>query len=240
MGLRICVLLPEVLGTYGDGGNALVLAQRARWRNVDAEIVKVSHGESIPTEVDLFTIGGGEDTAQAIAAEYLRKNNVFFEMLESKIPVLAICAGMQILGRSYTDAQGREVEGAGVLDCVTLPGGKRAIGELVSTPLLPGLTEPLTGFENHGGVTEIGVNARPLGKVLSGVGNGGGSAADRVEGVVQGSVIATYMHGPVLARNPQFADYLLTKAGVDCSAELEMPHVDRLRKERLKNQLGAA
>ena len=167
------------------------------------------------------------------------------EAAESRRPILAICASLQVLGERYTDAGGREVEGLGLLDVVTRPRGSRAIGELVERPLLAGLTHLLTGFENHGGGTTLGPDARPLGKVLVGVGNGSvedsleadDSSSVLYEGAVQGSIIGTYLHGPALARNPQLADYLLAEAlGVNPGelAEIEMPLVERLRSERLE------
>ena len=118
-----------------------------------------------------------------------------------------------------------------MLDVTTSPQATRAIGEVITRPLIDGLTQPLTGFENHRGGTALGSDARALGKVTHGVGNGVG---DGHEGVVQGSVISTYMHGPVLARNPELADLLLARAmGVDTLPPLELAEVERLRKERL-------
>ncbi len=240
--LRIGVIYPQVLGTYGDTGNAVVLQQRAARRGFDAEIVMVGLADDIPAELDVYVLGGGEDSAQAIAAQRMRNHRGLFRAVEASKPVLAICASLQLLGHSYTDAAGNEVAGLGLLDVVTTPRGSRAIGELVEEPLLDGLTDLLTGFENHGGGTTLGPDASPLGKVLVGVGNGAADtvgdedAEVRYEGAVQGSIIGTYLHGPALARNPQLADYLLAKAlGVEQSelVELSVAGVDRLRSERL-------
>lgn len=227
--LRIGLLAPEVLGTYGDSGNAVILAQRARWRGIGAEIVTLNLFDPIPTEVDVFTMGGGEDTAQALAAEYLRRDDGLAKAVAAAKPVLAICASLQVLGRTYTDAQGREVAGAGLLDVWTRPRGERAIGELVTSGLIDGVDEPLTGFENHGGATYLGSDAAPLGAVSAGVGNGDGG----VDGVVQGSIVATYMHGPVLARNPRLADLLLERATGQSLEPLKLESVERLRLERI-------
>lgn len=235
--LRIGVLFPEVLGTYGDTGNALILAERARRRGIDAELVTVSLNEDIPAELDLYTLGGGEDTAQSLAAQKFRDDSGLLHALDAGKPLLAICASLQVLGHWYRDARGERVEGLGVLDVTTDPQGHRAIGELVCEPLLEGLTQPMTGFENHGGGTILGPNARPLGRVIAGVGNGTpeGMTPEPIayDGVVQGSVIATYMHGPVLARNPELADLLLTRAtGLELTP-LDVPGVEALRAERL-------
>ncbi|MBD3689592.1 glutamine amidotransferase [Nanchangia anserum] len=235
--LTIGVIDPEVLGTYGDTGNALVLSHRARARGIATDIVEIHLDEAIPADLDLYVMGGGEDTAQALAADHLRRCADFTAALRRGRTLLAICASLQILGRSYTDATGREVAGAEVLDISTTPQGHRSIGELVTAPLLPGLTQPLTGFENHGGATQLGPDARPLGRVLSGSGNAADHDGGAVDGACQGGVVATYMHGPVLARNAELADYLLARA-VGCEvgdlAELDMPLVDQLHAERVR------
>ncbi|MDU0478554.1 glutamine amidotransferase [Staphylococcus chromogenes] len=227
--ISIGLILPDVLGTYGDDGNALVLRQRARMRGLDAEIIRVGLGEPVPASLDLYCLGGGEDTAQILAAEHLLADGGLQRAAASGTPILAICAGLQVLGESFR-ANGRMVDGVGLIDATTASLPKRAIGEVVSTPLVEGLTQPLTGFENHMGATVLGPDASPLGRVQRGVGN---SAEATLEGAVQGSVIATYMHGPALARNPELADLLLHRAtGLDL-APLDLPEVEKLRTERL-------
>ncbi|GAB3944368.1 type 1 glutamine amidotransferase [Corynebacterium tapiri] len=246
--LTIGLVLPDVLGTYGDDGNALVLRQRARMRGIDAEIHRVHLGEPVPESLDVYCMGGGEDTAQILAAEHLIADGGLTRAAWAGRPILAICAGLQVLGESFR-ASGRVVDGVGLIDATTASMQRRAIGEVASTPTRAGLTaeltEPLTGFENHMGATVLGPEAQPLGTVTTGVGNADNSAtedladgaAQRVaEGAVQGSVIATYMHGPALARNPQLADLLLAKAmgvSLDSLEPLALPVVDRLRLERL-------
>ena len=143
--------------------------------------------------------------------------------------MLAICAAIQVLGHWYETSAGERVEGVGLLDVTTSPQPERTIGEVVSTPLINGLTEPLTGFENHRGGTVLGPDALPLAAVVRGAGNRMG---DGFDGAVQGSVVATYLHGPCLARNPALADLLLSRA-VGPLAPLALPEVDRLRRERL-------
>ncbi len=242
--LRIGLVFPSVLGTYGDSGNARILAERARRRGIPAEIVTINTSDPVPAELDIYTLGGGEDSAQAIAAGQLQADRGLVEAARRETPILAICASLQVLGRSYTDAMGKKVKGLGLLDVATFPRGSRAIGELVEEPLVPGLTDLLTGFENHGGGTVLGSEANPLGQVLSGVGNGGPSVVAVAEGVayegaVQGSIIGTYLHGPALARNPQLADYLLSKALGRKLEPLSVPGVDKLRSERLAFALDA-
>lgn len=236
--LTIGVLLPEVLGTYGDTGNALILRERARLRGVEARIVTVDLDTPIPEGLDLYTMGGGEDTAQALAAEKFDREPGLRRALDAGRPLLAVCASLQVLGHWYRDARNERVAGLGVLDVTTDPQGHRTIGELVSEPLIEGLTDTLTGFENHGGGTVLGPEARPLGRVLTGTGNGipEGQEPQGVpaDGVVQGSIVATYMHGPALARNPQLADLLLSRALGEVLAPLEVPGVEDLRRERLE------
>lgn len=143
--------------------------------------------------------------------------------------MLAICAAIQVLGHWYETSSGERVDGVGMLDVTTSPQDSRTIGEVVSQPLLPELTERLTGFENHRGGTVLGSAARPLARVVSGAGN---RAGDGIDGAVQGSVVATYLHGPCLARNPQLADHLLSRV-VGELPPLEIGEVAQLRKERL-------
>ncbi|EPD67998.1 hypothetical protein HMPREF1219_02417 [Corynebacterium pyruviciproducens ATCC BAA-1742] len=239
MSLEIGLLLPDVLGTYGDNGNALVLKRRAEMRGIDATIHEVKLGDPVPLQFDVYLMGGGEDTAQTLAVEHLAP------LVNLRAPLLAICAGLQVLGESFR-ANGRVVDGVGLIDATTTTLKKRAIGEIRTRPTgVPGLTDTLTGFENHMGATLLGQDASPLGTVLMGVGNSDSSGtydmADpsaqlSAEGVVQGNVIATYLHGPVLARNPQLADVLLARAtGQDLAdlAPLDLPEVAQLRKERL-------
>lgn len=235
--LTIGLVLPDVLGTYGDDGNALVLRQRARMRGIDAQIQRILLHDAIPDTCDIYTLGGGEDSAQVIAATRLKASPGLQSAAADGRPVFAVCAGMQVLGHTF-HAHGTQAQGISLIDATTKPLDSRAIGEVASRPTRAGitaaLTEPLTGFENHMGATELGADAQPLGKVTRGVGNGTGA---HVEGVVQGSVIATYMHGPALARNPQLADLLIARGlGVELGdlEPLELPVIDRLRMERLR------
>lgn len=261
--LAIGLILPDVLGTYGDSGNAVVLRERARRRGIDAEIVTVHLGQVVPDSLDIYTLGGGEDIAQSLGAAHLRADGGLGRAVERGAPLLAICAGLQVLGEWFIDAEDTQVPGCGILDVRTRPRGSRMIGELVLAPSEAaeqwGLTSPITGFENHGGLTELGAGVTPFGQVAAGYGNGltasgqaptggsaggssrasagrGGAAGDLVDGAVHGSVIATYAHGPVLARNPQLADALLARAlgvSVDTLEPLEVAGIADLRAERL-------
>ncbi|MGV9413723.1 type 1 glutamine amidotransferase [Nocardia sp. NPDC003693] len=230
--VRIGLVLPDVMGTYGDGGNALVLRQRLRMRGYAAEVVEITLADEVPDSLDIYTLGGAEDSAQRLATRHLVKFPGLQRAAGRGAPVLAICAAIQVLGQWYETSSGERVDGVGLIDVTTSPQDKRAIGEVATAPLLPELTQALTGFENHRGGTKLGGDATGLARVTKGVGNGVG---DGLEGVIQGSVIGTYMHGPALARNPELADLLLTRAlGVDSLDPLPMPEVDQLRRERLR------
>jgi lipid II isoglutaminyl synthase (glutamine-hydrolysing) len=227
--VRIGLVLPDVMGTYGDGGNALVLRQRLRLRGVAAEIVEITLADPVPESLDLYTLGGAEDYAQRLATRHLLRYPGLQRAADRGAPVLAICAAVQVLGHWYATSSGERVDGVGMLDATTSPQDARTIGELVSTPLPDGLTQRLTGFENHRGGTVLGTAASPLGAVVKGAGNRAGGGFD---GAVQGSLVATYMHGPCLARNPELADLLLSKVVGELSP-LELPEVELLRRERL-------
>lgn len=248
--VTIGLVLPDVLGTYGDDGNALVLRQRAIMRGLEAKIQPITLDDAVPDDLSVYCLGGGEDTAQILAVDHLMKNRGLLSAAQNNRPIFAVCAGMQVLGESFRAAD-RIVDGLGLIDATTSSMHRRAIGEVVSTPssspYIAELTEKLTGFENHMGATVLGEDAQPLGNLLKGEGNcdswGAADASDEeyqlgAEGAVQGSVIATYMHGPALARNPQLADFLLAKAlGIPLAelAPLDLDVVAQLRKERLRH-----
>ena len=229
--VSIALLYPELLGTYGDGGNAIVLAQRLKWRGIPAEVVDVTAGEPIPSGCQLYLMGGGEDAPQTLAAHELRSGSALVDAVAGGAAVLAVCAGLQVLGTRFVGDDNKAHDGLGLLDCEThRDGGPRRIGEVVVTPD-PSLGLPeLTGYENHGGVTPLGPTARPLGKAVIGHGNDGG---DGTEGIVNGRVVGTYLHGPVLARNPALADHLLSSV-LGPLDPIEEPEVEALRRERLQ------
>lgn len=233
--IRIVSLYPTLLGTYGDGGNVLALRHRAQLHNLEVEITQIDPGQPVPRDGDLYVLGGGEDTAQVAAAQSLRNDGALASAIERGASVLAICAGYQLLGNTFPDATGKPSPGVGVLDVWTDRLPQRAVGELAADPKtgsLVGIDQILTGYENHAGATHLGSDARPLGRVLAGIGNGDGT-----EGAVFGRVIGTYLHGPCLARNPQLADTLLGwVSGQELTPIIE-PEVEELRRERLATVL---
>jgi lipid II isoglutaminyl synthase (glutamine-hydrolysing) len=205
-GVRVAVVYPSVLGTYGDGGNGRVLVQRLRWRGIAAELVEVDIGDALPAEVDAYVLGGGEDSAQTLAVGRLGDGTLARAADRAK-PIFAVCAGFQILGETFLDGTGSVHAGLGLIDCRTdRLDGPRAVGELLGEAALDGVGT-VTGYENHGGRTVLGASASPFASVRTGIGNGDAGA----DGALQGSVVATYLHGPALARNPALADALLTR-----------------------------
>ena len=228
--VSIALLFPELLGTYGDGGNAAVLAQRLRWRGIPAEVVEVATGEPVPTSSDIYLMGGGEDGPQALAVRELEASGALPRAIDAGAAVMAVCAGYQVLGNSFLGPDGTPHAGLGLLDCSTARGkGPRRVGELVveADPAL-GLP-PLTGYENHAGVTVLGPSAKPLGRVKVGSGN---DAGDGTEGAIAGRVVGTYLHGPALARNPALADLVLSWVAGPL-APLDDDEMEALRDERI-------
>lgn len=233
-GVRIALVYPELLGTYGDGGNAEVLANRLRWRGLGAEIVRVPAGSAVPAGCDLYLLGGGEDEPQVLATEGLRAGGGLTSAVTGGAVVLAVCAGLQVLGESFPGADGALHDGLGLLPVRTRrtlaegPVPPRAVGDLAvhADPAALGRDVGLLlGYENHGGRTVPlpGASGTPLGTVARGVGNG---TPDRAEGWVAtvgaGRIVATYLHGPVLAQNPALADVL-----VEWATGADLPPLDR-------------
>ncbi|WP_300606436.1 glutamine amidotransferase [Trebonia sp.] len=228
--LRLVWIYPDLLSTYGDRGNALVLERRARLRGLPAEIVEVNSDQPVPRDGDIYLMGGGEDLPQTLATDRLTADGGLHAAVSHGAVLFAVCAGYQMLGAEFGGAEDQPVAGLGLLDIRSGRGERRAVGEIVADAD-PALQVPrLTGFENHQGVTRLGPRARPLARTSLGTGNGDGT-----EGAYAGRVLGTYLHGPALVRNPGLADLLLTWAAgplppMPQQAE-ELAH--RLREERL-------
>lgn len=232
MSITLVSIYPTLLGTYGDGGNVMALQHRARLHGLDLDVLVVESGQPVPESADMYVLGGGEDSAQTAASQALRENGALNRAADAGAVVLAICAGYQLLGEYFPDAESKATAGLGLLDIRTDRLPKRAVGELAATPGTP-LDQMLTGYENHAGATHLGADARPLARVRAGIGNGDGT-----EGAVTGRVVGTYLHGPCLARNPQIADMLLGWAAGRDLPFIEEPEVTALREERLRTVLG--
>jgi CobQ-like glutamine amidotransferase family enzyme len=205
-------LYPDYLNIYADRGNIAVLSQRAAWRGHELDVRPVSVGEPVdPGEHDLLYIGGGQDREQALVAQDLLAKAVGVrESVAEGAAVLAVCGGYQLLGRTYRDLHGADLPGIGLFPSDTVAGNTRMIGDvLLECELEPGVRRTLAGFENHAGRTRLDPGAEPLGRVVAGFGNDGESGW---EGCRVGRAVGTYLHGPLLPRNPWLADWLLAQA----------------------------
>ena len=212
--MRIVVghLYPDYLNIYADRGNIAVLARRAAWRGHELEVRSVSVGEPVVAgEHDLLYVGGGQDREQALVAEDLvAKADGIRAAVDGGAGVLAVCGGYQLLGRGYRDLHGIDLPGVGLFPHETVAGETRMIGDvLLECELEPGVKRTLAGFENHAGRTMLDPGAQPLGRVVAGFGNDGESG---FEGCRVGRAVGTYLHGPLLPRNPWFADWVLRRA----------------------------
>jgi lipid II isoglutaminyl synthase (glutamine-hydrolysing) len=209
MTIRIGHLYPDYLNIYADRGNIAVLADRARARGHELDVLAIGMGDAVPVDkIDLFYVGGGQDREQELVAhDLVRKQEALHDAVERGAAFLAVCGGYQLLGRHYVDVAGTELPGIGLLPLSTVAGERRMIGDVLLDCEWAGRT--LAGFENHAGRTTLDDGADPLGRVVSGFGNDGRTG---FEGCRLGRVYGTYLHGPLLPRNPWFADLLLTEA----------------------------
>lgn len=208
MKIKILHLYPDLLNLYGDKGNIECMRKRLEWRGIDAEVVAYTCDDSgfDLSDVDIVFIGGGSDREQKIVCHKLLKHKKELKSyVEDNGALVAVCGGYQLLGKYYKTAD-KTIEGLDILDIYTEQGKKRLIGNIVLEARF--MNRKIVGFENHGGRTYIGKH-KPLGRVVYGYGNDEKSGA---EGVVYKNVVATYLHGPLLPKNPGLCDYILTNA----------------------------
>jgi CobQ-like glutamine amidotransferase family enzyme len=230
--LRIIWIYPDLLSTYGDRGNLIMLTRRAALRGLPVEPTGINSDQPVPRHGDIYLLGGGEDLPQVLAARRLRADGGLAAAAARGSVIFAVCAGYQLVGEVFGGAQGEPVDGLGIIDVRSGRGDQRGVGEIVADvdPVLG--VDRLTGFENHQGKTSIGPGAKPLARVTLGVGNGDGSGT---EGAYAGRILGTYLHGPALVRNPDLADLLLTWVAGPLPPLPESDEVwtSRLRSERL-------
>lgn len=225
--IRIAWLYPDLMSTYGDRGNVIVLQKRCEWRGIQADIVPVTLETKIGEleSCNLIFMGGAQDRQQKLAGEDFlkRKGPVVKKMVEAGVPSLFVCAAYQFVGHFYKPYKGEKIPGAGIFDLTTEHPGdqaKRLIGnvvaEVIGIDVSEGpstgsrrLSKTIVGFENHGGRTYLGSKMKPFAKVIKGFGNNG---EDGFEGAVYKNAIGSYFHGPLLPKNPAIADWLLEKA----------------------------
>jgi CobQ-like glutamine amidotransferase family enzyme len=209
--LRVCALYPDLMNIYADRGNLQLLSKRCEWRGIGFELSGSGLGDALdPGAHDLFYIGGGQDRDQALCAEDLAtvKRDALHAAAARGAVIFAVCGGYQLLGHGY-ELDGERLPGVGLVDLDTVrENGPRLIGNVAIE--IDGRV--LAGFENHGGRTRLGADERPLGRVLKGHGNDGRSGYEGVRGGAHGTVIGTYLHGPLLPKNAWFADWLTEMA----------------------------
>jgi lipid II isoglutaminyl synthase (glutamine-hydrolysing) len=205
-------LYPDYLNIYADRGNIAVFERRAAWRGIELEVEEIGPGDEVRADAhDLLYIGGGQDREQAlIAPDLAAKGESVKAAVQAGAALLAVCGGYQLLGKFYRDRSGAELPGVGLFPLHTVAGERRMIGDvLLECELEPGVKRTLAGFENHAGRTYLDEGAEPLGRVVAGFGNDGESG---LEGCRAGRALGTYLHGPLLPRNPWLADWLLAQA----------------------------
>lgn len=220
MRVTIGWLYGSKMNIYGDRGNVLALAQRARWRGHEPQVVEIGIGDPIPPEVDVFFFGGGQDQEQIAVSKDLHgeKGNALKQAIESGASLLSVCGGYQLLGHEYRPHDAEPLPGISLFDVISTAGRERFIGNVV----IDSEFGELVGFENHSGLTELGPGVRPLGTVRVGRGNNG---KDGTEGAIYKNAIGCYLHGALLPKNPHMADWLLT-AGLSRRGPIELPPLD--------------
>jgi CobQ-like glutamine amidotransferase family enzyme len=213
--LRVCALFPDLMNIYADRGNLQLLRKRCEWRGLGFELAGAGLNDPVdPARHDLFYIGGGQDRDQVLCAEDLatiKREALHAAAADGKV-VFAVCGGYQLLGHAY-ELGGERLPGVGLVDLETVrEDGPRLIGNVAIEVELDGTPRVLAGFENHGGRTRLGAAERPLGRVLKGHGNDGRSGFEGIRGGPRGTVVGTYLHGPLLPKNSWFADWLTATA----------------------------
>jgi lipid II isoglutaminyl synthase (glutamine-hydrolysing) len=238
--IRVCHLYPKLLSVAGDRGNLLAITRRCAWRGIQSSVTEADVGVTPDfTQFDVILLHGGQDCEMRVAARDLElKAGSLREAVEAGAVVLAVCAGYQLLGKHYAPAGAPPIAGIGVLDAVTEGGSTRFMSHIaVACDLGQGGQHSLVGFENHSGRTYLGSGVAPLGRVIAGSGNNG---EDGTEGARYRDVYATYLHGPVLPKNPWLTDHLISRALLhrygDAGMSLSLPSLE----DRAEAQAHAA
>jgi hypothetical protein len=207
MTINILHLYPKEMNLYGDHGNVLTLVRRCEWRGIKAKVIPHEIGEPLPKDIDIIFGGGGQDSGQnKIEEDLIKLASKLKKLIDDGMPCLVVCGLYQLFGRAFVTADGHRIQGTSILDLETHANKDRLIGNIIVQS--PQFGE-IVGYENHSGLTKLDNPADCLGKVIDGAGNNG---QDGTEGCFYKNCIGTYMHGPILPKNPQIADYLIKKA----------------------------
>lgn len=205
--LRILQLYPKDMNIYGDWGNVLVLKRRAEWHGYETEVLEHDTGDDFPKDIDIVVGGGGQDSGQGrIQDDLQRVAPAIHRLAEKEVPMLVVCGLYQMFGKRFITRQGQEILGIGLFDMETRGGDERLIGNVI---LQSDEFGEIVGYENHSGLTNLSSSVKPLGTVVRGAGN---NLSAGNEGARYKNVIGTYLHGPLLPKNPEIADWILEKA----------------------------
>jgi lipid II isoglutaminyl synthase (glutamine-hydrolysing) len=241
--LTIGWLYPDLMSTYGDRGNIMVIQKRCLWRGIKTEIVNIDQNtsENELKSVNILFGGGAQDREQNLVInDLVKKSGIIKELIENNVPSLFVCGSPQLLGKYYEPSFGKRIEGLGIFDLWSIhpgPENDRLIGNIIAKTSLPGISETkIVGFENHGGRTLLGKNAKPFAIVIKGYGNNG---EDRTEGVIYKNAIGSYLHGPLLPKNPEIADWLIKKAlEVKYKTPINLEPLDKSVEEKARNTIA--
>lgn len=205
--LKIVHLYPIEMNIYGDTGNVLALRKRLEWRGIESDVVPVEIGDELPDDADIIVSGGGQDRgASNVEDDLMKRKNQLLAMHDDGVTMLLVCGTYQLFGHRFITHKDEEILGIGVLDVETFAGEERLIGNITAASEIVG---HMVGYENHSGLTYIGSGASPISRVINGAGNNG---QDGTEGAYSNNVFGTYLHGPIIPKNPVFADELILRA----------------------------
>lgn len=228
--IRIVHLYARDMNIYGDWGNVLALKRRLQWHGYAPEVVDYNPGDEFPENIDIVVGGGGQDNGQdRVQADLQRIGPKLIELARADTPMLVVCGLYQLFGHRFVTSDGREIAGIGLFDLETKAGPERLIGNIITHSEYFGT---LVGYENHSGLTTLGSDLEPLGKVLRGAGN---NNVDETEGALYRNVVGTYLHGSLLPKNPELADFLIERAVVKRYGEFVPQVIDEQFSEKARD-----